>query len=61
MTKAVNEAKIKNPFVVKIRELLEHRAFWLYLLTDEACKKAYILLYLAVGQLKGVVYFKVMI
>ncbi|MDD7775917.1 MAG: hypothetical protein SO189_03675 [Erysipelotrichaceae bacterium] len=40
MTKVVNEAKIKNPFVVKIRELLEHRAFWLYLLTDEVCKKA---------------------
>ena len=28
MSKIVNEAKIKNPFVVKIRELLEHRAFW---------------------------------
>ncbi len=39
MTKAVNEVKIKNPFVVKIRELLKHRAFWLYLLTNEACKK----------------------
>ena len=39
MTIVVNEAKIKNPFVVKIRELLEHRAFWLYLLTDEAEKQ----------------------
>lgn len=32
-------SKIKNPFVVKIRELLEHRAFWLYLLVDEAEKR----------------------
>ena len=32
MSKIINEAKIKNPLVVKIRELLEHRAFWLYLL-----------------------------
>ena len=39
MSKVVNEAKIKNPFVVKVRELLEHRAFWLYLLTDEAEKE----------------------
>ena len=39
MSKIVNEAKIRNPFVVKIRELLEHRAFWLYLLTDEAEKR----------------------
>lgn len=30
MSKVVNEAKIKNKFVVRIRELLEHRAFWLY-------------------------------
>ena len=36
MSKIVNEPKIKNKFVVKIRELLEHRAFWLYLLVDEA-------------------------
>ena len=39
MSKIVNEAKIKNPFIAKIRELLEHRAFWLYLLVDEAEKK----------------------
>ncbi len=38
MSKIVNEARIKNPVIVKIRELLEHRAFWLYLLTDEAEK-----------------------
>lgn len=28
----------KNPLVKAIRELLEHRALWLYLLTDEAAK-----------------------
>ena len=39
MSKIINEAKIKNPLVVKIRELLEHRAIWLYLLTDEAEKR----------------------
>lgn len=39
MSKIVNEAKIKNVFVTKIRELLEHRAFWLYLLVDEAEKR----------------------
>ena len=37
--KIINEAKIKNPLVVKIRELLEHRAFWLYLLNDEVEKR----------------------
>ena len=35
----VNEPKIKNPLVVAIREQLEHRALWLYLLCDEAKKK----------------------
>ena len=39
MSKIVNEARIKNPVIVKIRELLEHRAFWQYLLTDEAEKR----------------------
>ena len=39
MSKIVNEARIKNPVIVKIRELLEHRAFCLYLLTDEAEKR----------------------
>ena len=33
-----NEARIKNFFIVSIRELLEHRALWMYLLTDEAAK-----------------------
>ncbi len=39
MSKIVNEAKIKNKLIVKIRDLLEHRAFWLYLLVDEARKR----------------------
>lgn len=39
MPKIVNEAKIKNKIIVKVREQLEHRAFWLYLLTDEAEKR----------------------
>ena len=32
-------AKIKNPLIRSIRELLEHRALWMYLLCDEAKKK----------------------
>ena len=38
MSKIVNEARIKNPLIVGIREQLEHRALWLYLLCDEAAK-----------------------
>ena len=35
-----NEAKIKNGLIVAIREQLEHRALWMYLLCDEAtCAK----------------------
>lgn len=34
-----NEARIKDPIIVAIREQLEHRALWMYLLTDEAKKK----------------------
>ncbi len=34
-----NHAKIKNPLIRSIRELLEHRALWMYLLCDEAKKK----------------------
>ena len=34
-----NEPKIKNPLIVAIREQLEHRALWMYLLCDEAKKK----------------------
>lgn len=39
MSKVVNEAKIKNPLIVAVREQLEHRATWLYLLCDEAQKR----------------------
>ncbi len=39
MSKVKNEAKIKNPLIVGIREQLEHRALWMYLLCDEAEKK----------------------
>ena len=34
-----NEAKYKNPLLAAIREQLEHRAYWLYLLCDEAGKR----------------------
>lgn len=34
-----NEAKIHNPLIVAVREQLEHRALWMYLLCDEARKK----------------------
>ena len=34
-----NEPKIKNPIIVAVREQLEHRALWMYLLCDEAKKK----------------------
>lgn len=39
MSKIVNEAKIRFPLIVAIREQLEHRALWMYLLCDEAAKK----------------------
>ena len=39
MSKVKNEARIKNPIIVAIREQLEHRALWMYLLCDEAKKK----------------------
>lgn len=34
-----NEPKIKNFLITGIREQLEHRALWMYLLIDEAKKK----------------------
>lgn len=34
-----NEPKYKNPLLQAIREQLEHRALWMYLLCDEAKKK----------------------
>ena len=39
MSNVKNEAKIKNPLIVAVREQLEHRALWMYLLCDEAKKK----------------------
>lgn len=39
MSDIVNEAKIKNPLIVKVREQLEHRAMWLALLAKEAEEK----------------------
>ena len=33
-----NEPKIKNPLIKAVREQLEHRALWMYLLCDEAKK-----------------------
>lgn len=39
MSKVKNEAKIKNPLIGAVREQLEHRALWLYLLCDEAGKR----------------------
>lgn len=39
MSKITNEPRIKNKLIVAIREQLEHRAFWLYLLCDEAEKR----------------------
>lgn len=34
-----NEPKYKNPLLMAIRDQLGHRAFWLYLLCDEARKR----------------------
>ena len=34
-----NEPKYKNGLLQAIREQLEHRAYWLYLLCDEAGKR----------------------
>ena len=39
MSKVKNEPKYKNALLAAIREQLEHRAFWLYLLCDEAQKR----------------------
>jgi len=39
MSKVKNEPKIKNGLIKAIREQLEHRALWMYLLCDEADKK----------------------
>jgi len=34
-----DEPRIKNPLIKAVRDQLEHRALWLYLLVDEARKK----------------------
>jgi hypothetical protein len=39
MDAIINEPKIKMPLIRAIRELLEHRALWMYLLCDGARKK----------------------
>ncbi len=39
MSNVTNEPRIKNPLIVAIREQLEHRALWLWLLWDESQKK----------------------
>ncbi|MDD6275878.1 MAG: L-2-amino-thiazoline-4-carboxylic acid hydrolase [Clostridia bacterium] len=39
MSKVVNEPKIKNSVIASVREQLEQRAAWLYLLCDEASKR----------------------
>ena len=39
MSRVKNEPKIKNALITAIREQLEHRATWLYLLCDEAEKR----------------------
>lgn len=41
MNAITNEPKIKMPLIRAIRELLEHRALWMYLLCDEARKKGF--------------------
>ena len=39
MSNVKNEPKYKNGLLQAIRAQLEHRAFWLYLLCDEAKKR----------------------
>ena len=39
MSKVINEPKYKNALLQAVRAQLEHRAFWLYLLCDEAKKR----------------------
>ncbi len=39
MSRVTNEPKIKNKVIVAVREQLEHRALWLYLLRREALQK----------------------
>ncbi len=39
MSRVKNIARIKNPLIAAVREQLEHRALWLWYLTDEAEKQ----------------------
>ena len=39
MSNVKNDPKYKNPLLQAVRAQLEHRAFWLYLLCDEAQKR----------------------
>ena len=39
MSKVKNEPNIKNPLIAAIREQLEHRALWMYLLCE--CRGRY--------------------
>ena len=39
MSQIKNEPSNRNPVICAVREQLEHRALWLYLLCDEAQKK----------------------
>jgi hypothetical protein len=39
LSKIINKAKNRNPLIKVFREMLEHRALWMYLLCDEARKK----------------------
>lgn len=41
MSKVKNEPTVKFPLIVAVREQLEHRALWMYLIQDEAKKKGY--------------------
>lgn len=40
MSNVYNEASMKNPIIRAVREQLEHRALWLYLLCRENCASA---------------------
>ena len=39
MSRIINEPSIKTPLIAALRELLEHRALWMYFLCDEVEKK----------------------
>lgn len=41
VSKIVNEPRFRGPLLTAIREQLEHRALWMYVLNDEAKKHGY--------------------